>query len=76
MDERGVDLPDQDPGLWSAVEHLVRLFRLRRADAPALVSAVCSEAVRLVDTVQHAGVISPSTGGTSIVAATGPIPSG
>jgi transcriptional regulator with GAF, ATPase, and Fis domain len=75
MDERGADLPDQDSGLWSAVEHLVRLFRLRRADEPALVSAVCAEAVRLVDTVQHAGVIlAVDRRHVDIVATTGPIP--
>lgn len=75
MDEHDVELNDQDPGSWSVVEHLVRLFRLRKADETALVSAVCAEAVRLVDTVQHAGVIlAVGRQNLEVVATTGPIP--
>ena len=45
MDMTGIE----DRESWTAVEHLVRLFRLRSNDEPALVSAVCQEAVRLID---------------------------
>ncbi len=75
MDEHDVEPDDQDPASWSVVEHLVRLFRLRKADETALVSAVCAEAVRLVDTVQHAGVIlAVGRRNMEVVATTGPIP--
>lgn len=75
VDEGGVELNGQDLESWSVVEQLVRLFRLRRTDEAALVSAVCDEAVRLVDTVQHAGVIlAVDRRRLDIVATTGPIP--
>lgn len=68
-------MDEQDPDSWSAVDHLVRMFRLRRADEPALVSAVCAEAVRLVDSVQDAGVIlALDRRRLDIIAATGPVP--
>jgi hypothetical protein len=44
-------LTGHEGGSWSAVEHLVRLFRLRSTDEVALVAAVCDEAVRLIDPV-------------------------
>jgi GAF domain-containing protein len=72
MDEFGGGSPDQET--WSAVEHLVRLFRLRSTDEPALVSAVCDEAVRLVDPARHAGVIlAVGRRDLEVVAATGPV---
>ena len=75
MDESGVELSDQDRASWSAVEHLVRLFRLRSADEPALVSAVCDEAVRLIDPARHAGVIlAVGRRHLEVVAATSPVP--
>ena len=42
---------------WSVIEHLVRLFRLHGADEPSLMSALCAEAVDLLEHVQHAGVV-------------------
>jgi GAF domain-containing protein len=75
VDEYGVELPDQGRESWSAVEHLVRLFRLRSSDEPALVSALCSEAVRLIDPARHAGVIlAVDRRHLEVVATTGPIP--
>jgi len=60
---------------WSAVEHLVRLFRLRSSDEPALVSAVCAEAVRLIDPARHAGVIlAVGRRHLEVVATTSPVP--
>ena len=40
MPVSGDEVHGQGPESWSAVEHLVRLFRLRSSDEPALVSAV------------------------------------
>ena len=75
MEESGVQLSDQDRTSWSAVEHLVRLFRLRSGDEPALVSAVCDEAVRLIDPARHAGVIlAVGRRHLEVIATTGPIP--
>ena len=75
MNESGVELSDQDRASWSAVEHLVRLFRLRSGDEPALVSAVCDEAVRLIDPARHAGVIlAVGRRNLEIIATSGPVP--
>jgi GAF domain-containing protein len=64
-----------DSESWSAVENLVRLFRLCSSDEPTLVSAVCGEAVRLVDPARHAGVIlAVGRRHLEVVAATGPVP--
>ena len=71
MDMTGVE----DRESWTAVEHLVRLFRLRSSDEPALVSAVCDEAVRLIDPARHAGVIlAIGRRHLEVVAATSPVP--
>ena len=60
---------------WSAVEHLVRLFRVRSSDEPALVSAVCAETVRLIDPARHAGVIlAVGRRHLEVVATTGSVP--
>jgi GAF domain-containing protein len=65
----------EDRESWTAVEHLVRLFRLRSSDEPALVAAVCAEAVRLVDPARHAGVIlAIGRRHLEVVAATSPVP--
>ena len=75
MDEYGDPLFHEDRESWSAVENLVRLFRLRSDDEAALVSAVCGEAVRLVDPARHAGVIlAVGRRSLEVVAATGPVP--
>jgi GAF domain-containing protein len=75
MDEFDIELPDKDQESWLAVEHLVRLFRLRSTDEPALVSAVCGEAVRLIDPARHAGVIlAIGRRHLEVVATTGPVP--
>ena len=75
MNESGVELSDQDRASWSAVEHLVRLFRLRSGDEPALVSAVCDEAVRLIDPARHAGVIlAVGRRNLEVIATSGPVP--
>jgi len=75
MNESAVELSDQDRASWSAVEHMVRLFRLRSTDEPALVSAVCGEAVRLIDPARHAGVIlAVGRRNLEIIATTGPVP--
>jgi GAF domain-containing protein len=75
MDVSGDEVHGQCPESWSAVEHLVRLFRLRSSDEPALVSAVCAESVRLIDPARHAGVIlALGRRHLEIVAATGPVP--
>lgn len=75
MDVSGDDVYGQGPESWSAVEHLVRLFRLRSSDEPALVSAVCAESVRLIDPARHAGVIlALGRRHLEIVATTGPVP--
>ena len=71
MDMTGIE----DRESWTAVEHLVRLFRLRSSDEPALVSAVCDEAVRLIDPARHAGVIlAIGRRHLEVVAATSPVP--
>lgn len=71
----GDEIHGHGPESWSAVEHLVRLFRLRSGDEPALVSAVCAESVRLIDPARHAGVIlALGRRHLEIVATTGPIP--
>jgi len=71
MDMTGIE----DRESWTAVEHLVRLFRLRSSDEPALVSAVCDEAVRLIDPAQHAGVIlAIGRRHLEVVAASSPVP--
>jgi GAF domain-containing protein len=71
MDMTGIE----DRESWTAVEHLVRLFRLRNSDEPALVSAVCDEAVRLIDPARHAGVIlAIGRRHLEVVAATSPVP--
>ena len=71
MDMTGIE----DRESWTAVEHLVRLFRLRSSDEPALVSAVCAEAVRLIDPARHAGVIlAIGRRHLEVVAATSPVP--
>jgi GAF domain-containing protein len=71
MDMTGIE----DRESWTAVEHLVRLFRLRSTDEPALVSAVCTEAVRLIDPARHAGVIlAIGRRHLEVVAATSPVP--
>ena len=71
MDMTGIE----DRESWTAVEHLVRLFRLRSSDEPALVSAVCDEAVRLIDPARHAGVILViGRRHLEVVAATSPVP--
>jgi len=71
MDITGIE----DRESWTAVEHLVRLFRLRSDDEPALVSAVCDEAVRLIDPARHAGVIlAVGRRHLEVVATTGPVP--
>ena len=44
-------------GPWSTVEQLVRTLRLPATDADDLVSRIVGEAVRLVPTARHAGVI-------------------
>jgi GAF domain-containing protein len=65
----------EDRESWTAIEHLVRLFRLRSNDEPALVSAVCAEAVRLIDPARHAGVIlAIGRRHLEVVAATSPVP--
>jgi GAF domain-containing protein len=65
----------EDRESWTIVEHLVRLFRLRSSDEPALVSAVCEEAVRLIDPARHAGVIlAIGRRHLEVVAATSPVP--
>jgi GAF domain-containing protein len=75
MHVSGDEVHGQGPESWSAVEHLVRLFRLRSGDEPALVSAVCAESVRLIDPARHAGVIlALGRRHLEIVATTGPIP--
>jgi transcriptional regulator with GAF, ATPase, and Fis domain len=75
MDESADELSDQDRASWAAVEHLVRLFRLRSADEPALVSAVCDAAVRLIDPARHAGVIlAVGRRNLEIIATSGPVP--
>jgi GAF domain-containing protein len=71
MDMTGIE----DRESWTAVEQLVRLFRLRSNDEPALVSAVCAEAVRLIDPARHAGVIlAIGRRHLEVVAATSPVP--
>lgn len=76
IEARVGDAPaEQDAASWSAVDHLVRLFRLHRADEPGLVSAVCTHAVGLLPDVTDAGVI--LAGGRrhlEVVAATGRVP--
>src|SRR6478752_1190523 len=75
MDVFGDELAGGGPEPWSAVEHLVRLFRLRSSDETALVSAVCDEAVRLVDPARHAGVVlAVGRRSLEVVATTGPVP--
>jgi transcriptional regulator with GAF, ATPase, and Fis domain len=75
MEVSGDEVHGQGPESWSAVEHLVRLFRLRSSDEPALVSAVCAESVRLIDPARHAGVIlALGRRHLEIVATTGPVP--
>ena len=75
MHVSGDEVHGQGPESWSAVEHLVRLFRLRSGDEPALVSAVCAESVRLIDPARHAGVIlALDRRHLEIVATTGPVP--
>jgi transcriptional regulator with GAF, ATPase, and Fis domain len=75
MDVSGDGVYCQGPESWSAVEHLVRLFRLRSSDEPALVSAVCAESVRLIDPARHAGVIlALGRRHLETVATTGPVP--
>jgi GAF domain-containing protein len=75
MHVSGDEIHGQGPESWSAVEHLVRLFRLRSGDEPALVSAVCAESVRLIDPARHAGVIlALGRRHLEIVATTGPVP--
>ena len=65
----------EDRESWTIVEHLVRLFRLRSSDEPALVSAVCEEAVRLIDPARHAGVIlAIGRRHLEVVAASSPVP--
>lgn len=44
-------------GPWSTVEQLVRTMRVQADDADDLVSRIVGEAVRLVPTARHAGVI-------------------
>ena len=71
MDMTGIG----DRESWTVIEHLVRLFRLRSSDEPALVSAVCDEAVRLIDPARHAGVIlAIGRRHLEVVAATSPVP--
>jgi transcriptional regulator with GAF, ATPase, and Fis domain len=75
MSVSGDEVHGQGPESWTAVEHLVRLFRLRSGDEPALVSAVCAESVRLIDPARHAGVIlALGRRHLEIVATTGPVP--
>jgi len=75
MGEYGDQPLNEDQESWSAVENLVRLFRLRSTDEPALVSAVCGEAVRLVEPAQHAGVIlAVGRRHLEVIATTSPIP--
>lgn len=52
----------------------MRLFRLRQADDAALVSAVCGEAVRLIDPVRHAGVVLVAGRRLEVVATTDAVP--
>ena len=56
MDETHTSEHDE-LGPWSTVEQLVRTLRLPATDADDLVSRIVGEAVRLVPTARHAGVI-------------------
>jgi GAF domain-containing protein len=69
-------LPDADElSPWSAVEQLVRRLRASGEDSGDLLSRVCTEAVRLVDTARDAGVIiTDPQHNLTTVCATGPAP--